>query len=118
MAEILKDEIMSDEQLDGVAGGNAAETGKDVKFLSAIGALAQGDETNLARMTRAFAKLGVGVVIHGDVNGYTDHPDWNNEYFIIGKQVTREAALKAATAKSRAKFDANTGEAMDYTAYL
>ena len=80
--------------------------------------LTQGAEANLARMTAAFAKLGVGVVIHGDVNGYADHPDWNNEYFINGKQVTREAALKAATARSKAKFDANTGEAMDYTKYL
>ena len=42
MAEIFKDEIMSDEQLDGVAGGNAVETGKDARFLSAIGAIDAG----------------------------------------------------------------------------
>ena len=69
-------------------------------------------------MTRAFAKLGVGVVIHGDANGISANPDWNNEYFINGKQVSRADALKAATAKAKAKFDANTGEAMDYTKYL
>ena len=111
-------EIMSDEELDGVAGGTLAESQKDVKFLSAIGALTQGDEANLARITRAFASHGVGVVIHGDVNGYSDNPNMNNEYFINGKQVTRAAAFQQMANKMHAKIDQNTGDALDISKYL
>ena len=35
--EILKDEIMSDEELDKVAGGYVDELVKDIKFLNAVG---------------------------------------------------------------------------------
>ena len=35
--EILKDEILSEEELDGVAGGTIAQTVKDTQFLHALG---------------------------------------------------------------------------------
>ena len=35
--EILKDEILSDEELEQVAGGTIAETVKDTQFLHALG---------------------------------------------------------------------------------
>ena len=120
MAEILKDEIMSDEQLDGVAGGTAAEITKDNDFLRAVGALGQTSAVDDVAMIRAFNKLGIGYIQYGGngISGNRDKGGLHNEYYINGKQVTREDALKAATVKSKAKFDANTGEAMDYTAYL
>ena len=37
--EILKDEMLSDEELDNVAGGTTAETVKDTQFLHALGLL-------------------------------------------------------------------------------
>ena len=39
--EILKDEIMSEEELDNVAGGTAAEMAKDTAFFHAVGLIIQ-----------------------------------------------------------------------------
>ena len=120
MAEILKDEIMSDAELDGVAGGTAAEITKDWNFLRAVGALGQTSAVNDVAMIQAFNRLGIGYIQYGGdgISGNRDKVDLHNEYYINGKQVTREAALKAATVRAKPKFDHNTGEAMDYTAYL
>ena len=39
--EILKDEIMSEEELDNVAGGTAAEMAKDTAFFHAVGLMSK-----------------------------------------------------------------------------
>ena len=111
-------EVMSDDELDGVAGGNAAETQKDLNFLRAVVAIGQDEKAVVALMTRAFASHGIGIVIHGDARKTFENPTMNNEYFIGGKQVTREAALTAMASKMKAKTDLNTGEAFDIQKYL
>ena len=84
--EILKDEVLKDEQLDAVAGGTSREIQKDTDFLQAIG-LMRPEQNDQATIKRAFAKTGVSVVFH---NG----DDLANEYYHNGQQVTREFALK------------------------
>ena len=112
MAEILKDEIMSDEQLDGVAGGTYAESDKDLRFLKDIGALAQDSVRQTDNLTRAFAQHGVSMVVHFDD---TNH----NEYFnASGKQITREAALKEVLKKSGTKVNPYTGSEIKLADYL
>lgn len=111
-------EVMSEDELDNVAGGNAVETQKDLDFLRAVGAMGQDTSAVLADITRAFASHGVGVVIHGDVRGTSDNPNMNNEYYIKGKQVTRAAALQQMASKMKAKIDQNTGAAFDINKYL
>lgn len=120
MAEILKDEIMSDAELDGVAGGNAAESVKDRDFLRAIGALNPG-QGGVAGVTRAFAQLGIGYVQYDetDTTGTAQVKlIADNEYYINGNRVTRAEALMKAASKAKAKIDLNTGGLMDVTNYL
>ena len=110
--EILKDEILSDAELDGVAGGNAAESDKDLQFLKDIGALGQDSMRQYENITRAFAQHGVSIVVHFDD---TDH----NEYFNAnGKQITREQALKTVLRKSGTKVNPYTGEKINVAKYL
>jgi len=124
MAEILKDEIMSDAELDGVAGGTAAESAKDRDFLRAIGALNPGQGSDIAGVTRAFAQLGIGYVQYNEDRHSTGTgtplaiPIADNEYYINGKQVTRAEALMKAASKSKAKIDLRTGGLLDVTNYL
>lgn len=86
--EILKDEVLKEEQLEGVAGGTAREIGKDAEFMKAIGFM-RPEQNDQATIKRAFAKSGITVVFH---NG----DDLANEYYHNGQQVTREFALKFA----------------------
>ena len=122
MAEekILKDEIMSEDELDNVAGGNAEEINKDFGFLRAVGALGQTSAVNDVAMVRAFAAHGIGYIQYGGdgITGNRDKGNLHNEYFVNGKQVTREAALQQLANKMHAKTDANTGEAFDLKKYL
>jgi len=110
--EILKDEILSDAELDNVAGGTAAESDKDLQFLKDIGALGQGATRQYEDITRAFAQHGISMVVHFDD---TNH----NEYFNAnGKQITREQALKTVLKKSGTKVDLYTGEKINIAKYL
>ena len=112
MAEILKDEIMSDEQLDGVAGGTNAESDKDFQFLKAIGAIPQGDSRQTDNLTRAFAQHGINMVVHFDDTR-------TNEYFnASGKQITREKALQTVFKASGTKVNLYTGKEIKLADYL
>ena len=113
MAEILKDEIMSEEQLDGVAGGTIAENKKDMQFLRDLGLVPQGASyMESDTLTRAFAKKGINMTAHyNDTN--------NNEYFnASGKQITREAALKQVFKASGTKVNLYTGKEINLADYL
>ena len=90
--EILKDEVLKDEQLEGVAGGTDREIGKDADFLKAIG-LMRPEQNDQATIKRAFAKSGISVIFH-------DGDDLANEYYLNGVQTTREIALKFTMQKN------------------
>ena len=97
--EILKDEILKEEQLEGVAGGTAREIGKDVDFMQAVGVMRQGDSGNES-LQRAFAGQGITVIFHDD-------SDLANEYYKGGKQITRESALKTVMKKTGTQVNIN-----------
>ena len=84
--EILKDEMLKDEQLEGVAGGTDRETGKDVDFMKAVGLMRPG-ENDVVTLERVFAQKGITVVFNED-------KDLANEYYdASGQQITRGDAL-------------------------
>ncbi|MBQ3725839.1 MAG: hypothetical protein II902_02080 [Selenomonadaceae bacterium] len=97
--EILKDEVLKEEQLEGVAGGTAREIGKDADFLKAIG-LMRPEQNDQVTMKRAFAQSGISVIFH---NG----DDLANEYYLNGVQTTRENALKITMKKAGQEVDIN-----------
>lgn len=113
-------EIMSDEELEQVAGGTSEEIGKDYNFLRAVGALGQTDAVNDVAMVRAFAAHGIGYIQYGGdgITGNRGKGSLSNEYFINGKQVTREAAYQQLARNMHAKTDFNTGETLDISKYL
>ena len=59
--EILKDEVLKDEQLDAVAGGTSHEIKRDVEFMKAVGLLRQ-DESSKDDLRKAWAQEGITVV--------------------------------------------------------
>ena len=79
--EILKDEVLKDEQLDAVAGGTSREIQKDADFMQAIGLLRQ-NETDKDALRRAWAQEGITVVMHGGNN-------LANEYYRGSEQIIR-----------------------------
>ncbi|MBR3499140.1 MAG: hypothetical protein IKO05_09130 [Selenomonadaceae bacterium] len=97
--EILKEELLSEDQLEGVAGGTSREIQKDTDFMQAIGLLRQ-DETEKDDLRRAWAQGGVTIVMHGGKENA-------NEYYRNGKQITREAALKSVMKKTGSVLNIN-----------
>jgi len=94
-------EQLNEEQLDKVAGGKNDEINSDSKFFKEIGitikeSLATLNGTN--ELKRAWAKYGISpIFVYG--------PDFNNEYYYDGKQITRDEALKMVVEKSGKKID-------------
>jgi len=97
--EILKEELLSEDQLEGVAGGTSREIQKDTDFMQAIGLLRQ-DETDKDDLRKAWAQGGVTLVLHGG----KESP---NEYYKNGKQISREAALKSVMKKTGSVLNIN-----------
>ena len=97
--EILKEELLSEDQLEGVAGGTSREIVKDTDFMQAIGLLRQ-NETEKDDLRRAWAQGGVTIVMHGGKENA-------NEYYRNGKQITREAALKSVMKKTGSVLNIN-----------
>ena len=113
--EILKNEMMIDEQLDFVAGGNNHETAQDSRFLNDMGTgcdrigayRASIDGKAVNRVNNAWEKLGVTVYSYNSVLG-----DWfghKNTYQIDGKPVSREDAIEYVAHK--------LGKSIDYNKY-
>lgn len=97
--EILKEELLSEDQLEGVAGGTSREIQKDTDFLQAIGLLRQ-NETDKDALRRAWAQEGITVVMHGGNN-------LSNEYYRGGEQITRDKAMKIAMKKTGTQVNIN-----------
>ncbi|MBE8948975.1 MAG: hypothetical protein SR3Q1_00020 [Quinella sp. 3Q1] len=94
--EILKDEILSDDELDGVAGGTRIETFQDGDELYKRGLLSADDALSSAPVRNMLHKMGYagyedkGGIINGNI--YTDKS---------GNTITREQFWK--------NFDAENG---------
>ena len=84
--EILKDEILKDEQLEGVAGGTDREIGKDIDFMKAVG-LMRPAEGDIVTLERVWAQKGITVVLN-------EGKDLANEYYKDGVQITRGDAMQ------------------------
>ena len=97
--EILKEELLSEDQLEDVAGGTSREIKKDTDFMQTIGLLRQ-DETEKDDLRRAWAQGGVTLIMHGGNN-------LANEYYKNGKQITREVALETLTKKTGSDLNIN-----------
>jgi len=97
--EILKEELLSEDQLEDVAGGTSREIQKDADFMQAIGLLRQ-NETDKDALRRAWAQEGITVIMHGGNN-------LANEYYRGGEQITREKAMKIAMKKTGNQVNIN-----------
>ena len=95
--EILKDEILKEEQLDQVAGGTIAESYDDADRFEALGVHVYCNEPGIPlndlytetmiNLQDTYGRFGVKAMIYGD-----DHRA--NIYFVDGKEVSREDAWK------------------------
>ena len=94
--EILKDEQLTDEQLDNVAGGNYLESASDALKFKDLGIKVY--DTDIAgvpvlthdqfvKLRETFQKYGVTVEDRGGLIN-------DNKYFVGGKQVARDDAWK------------------------
>ena len=58
--KIINEEVMNEDELDGVAGGTRDELRNDAERLRALGVLPQGGST-MKEIRSAFGKLGLGI---------------------------------------------------------
>ena len=106
--EILKDEILSDEQLDNVAGGTFAESYSDAQQFEKLGVkifkndlvgVPLLDPEGFANLRSAFSKYGVTIKDDGNIWSDLTGKSKANEYYINGKEVSREDAWKHINAQ-------------------
>ena len=97
--KILKDEILSDEELDGVAGGTRIETYQDGDELYKRGLISEDDALSSSKVREAIHKLGYNYVDHGGIKTFGGK---DNEYFDKnGASISRDVFWK--------NFDAENG---------
>ena len=94
--EILKDEILKDEQLDNVTGGTLAQTATDIKrFANETGFRFDGNDSQQREQFRDILfRCGVKIKDHG---GFED-----NEYFLLDRQGKRIRTLTETEAMNTA----------------
>ena len=106
--EILKDEILSDEQLDNVAGGTFAESYSDAQQFEKLGVkifkndlvgVPLLDPEGFVNLRAAFEKYGVTIKDDGSIWGDLTGKSKANQYFIGDKEVSREDAWKHINAQ-------------------
>ena len=106
--EILKDEVLSDEQLDNVAGGTFAESYSDAQQFEKLGVkifkndlvgVPLLDPEGFVNLRNAFEKYGVTIKDDGSIWGDLTGKSKANQYFIGGKEVSREDAWKHINAQ-------------------
>ena len=88
--KILKDEVMDDEQLDGVAGGTLKETLDDREMLKKIGVYDFNSKDGFTKSVQnAFAKFGndYGIKISVEVGL---NAETANKYSVNGKAISRD----------------------------
>ena len=86
--KILKDEVLSDEELDGVAGGTRTETYDDGKELYKRGLISREDALSSSGVREALHKLGYKYKDHGglEIFGAKDNEYFNKD----GESVSRK----------------------------
>ena len=106
--EILKDEILKDEELDNVAGGTFAESYSDANnfeklgvkiFKTELAGIPILDHEGFANLRAAFDKYGVKIIDDGSLGGDLLGTSKANQYFIGGKEVTQAEAWKHINAQ-------------------
>ena len=106
--EILKDEILKDEELEQVAGGTFAESYSDAQQFEKIGVkifkndlvgVPLLDHEGFVNLRNAFDKYGVTIKDDGSIWGDLTGKSKANQYYINGKQVSREDAWKHINAQ-------------------
>ena len=106
--EILKDEILNDEELDQVAGGTFAESYSDAQEFEKLGVkifkndivgVPLLDHEGFANLRTAFEKYGVKIKDDGSIFGDLTGKSKANEYYIGGNKVSREEAWKHINAQ-------------------
>lgn len=106
--EILKDEILSDEQLDNVAGGTFAESYGDAKSFEKLGVkifknelvgIPLLDHEGFANLRKAFEKYGVTIKDDGSIFGDLVGTSKANQYYLNGKEISRDEAWKHINAQ-------------------
>lgn len=93
--EILKDEILNDEELDKVAGGTYIESASDalrfkklgIEIAPEIAGVPVLTHNEFVKLRETFNQYGVTIKDHGGLVN-------ENEYFIGGKKVSRDEAWK------------------------
>ena len=97
--EILKDEILKDEQLEGVAGGTLAQTAADMdRFTRETGMRLHSKE----QFRDILFRCGIKIKDHG--GAFED-----NEYYLLDRQGNRIRALDERTAMNTAIHNYNNG---------
>ncbi|MBQ7199059.1 MAG: hypothetical protein IJS29_07340 [Selenomonadaceae bacterium] len=92
--KILKDELMDDVELDGVAGGTLKEALEDREYLKKLGAYDFDSKDGFTKtLQNGFAKLGdnYGMKITVDVDLNKNNA---NKYFVNGKEMSRDKLFK------------------------
>ena len=104
--EILKKinaelEMMSDEELENVAGGNAEQTSNDSRFLNSLNGstdrygperIAWSFGIHNAEIERGWATVGIKAEVYFACGAFGRH----NRYYLNGKQITQEEARQHA----------------------
>ena len=106
--DILKDEILKDEELDQVAGGTFAESYSDAQAFEKLGVkifkndlvgVPLLDPEGFVNLRAAFDKYGVTIKDDGSIWGDLTGKSKANQYFIGDKEVSREDAWKHINAQ-------------------
>ena len=101
--EILKDEILSDEQLDNVAGGTLAQTAADMnRFTRETGLKFHGNDSQQREQFRDILfRSGIKIKDHG---GFSD-----NEYFLLNNKGEKIRSLTETEAMNTAIHNYKNG---------
>ena len=93
----IEDEKMSDDELDGVAGGRAGQAADDSRFLNSLnnscdryGATRLVFENHEEEIEKAWSTVGITAKING---GFAVS---SNEYYLNGQEITQEQARQHA----------------------
>ena len=95
------DEVMSDEELDQVAGGDSKQTSNDSRFLNSLnGSCDRYGEARIAfsagTLSEEIEKAWATVGIKADVSFAMGDFGRNNRYYLNGQQITQEQARQHA----------------------
>jgi len=99
--EILKDEILKDEQLDMVAGGTLAQTAADMnRFTRETGFRFHGSDSSQREQFRDILfRCGIKIKDHGGFE--------NNEYYLLDRQGKKIRSLNETEAMNTAIYNYN-----------